>query len=196
MEFTDWPGPGARTHMDWELVPGGCILPEQEINGCWAGKILRCLVQTFSPSPDFFLAQSYLLSNLSLLLVLGNTSWGVSWPELGARLLSQSGVFKKEPFGGCSSAWMGFLGGSVVKNPPANAGDMGLISGSGRSPRGGNDNPLPYSCLENPTDRGAWQATIHGVTRIGHDLATERVCTSARNCFPVHLTKGPFSESR
>ena len=44
----------------------------------------------------------------------------------------------------------------VVKNPPANAGDMGLIPGSGRSPRGGHGNPLQYSCLKNPMDGGAW----------------------------------------
>ena len=59
---------------------------------------------------------------------------------------------------------MGFPGGSVVKNPPANAGDVGSIPGSGRSPGEGNGNPLQYSCLENPMDRGALQATVHGVT--------------------------------
>ena len=48
-----------------------------------------------------------------------------------------------------------FSGGSVVKNLPANAGDMGLIPGSGRSPGEGNDNPLQYPCLGNPMDRGA-----------------------------------------
>ena len=58
----------------------------------------------------------------------------------------------------------GFPGGSVVKNPPANAGDSGSIPGSGRYPGEGNGNPLQYSCLRNPMDRGAWQATIHGVT--------------------------------
>ena len=57
-----------------------------------------------------------------------------------------------------------FPGGSVVKNPPANAGDVGLIPGSGRCPEEGNGNPLQYSCLENPKDRGAWQATVHGVS--------------------------------
>ena len=60
---------------------------------------------------------------------------------------------------------MGFPGGSAVKNLPANAGDAGLISGSGRSPGEGNDNPLQYSCLGNPMDRGAWWATGHGVTK-------------------------------
>ena len=56
---------------------------------------------------------------------------------------------------------------SVVKNLPANAGDirdMGSIPGLGRSPGGGNGNPLQYSCLENPMDRGAWQATVHRVS--------------------------------
>ena len=51
---------------------------------------------------------------------------------------------------------MGFPGGSVVKNSPANAGDVGLISGSGRSPGEGNSNPLQYSCLGNLMDGGAW----------------------------------------
>ena len=58
--------------------------------------------------------------------------------------------------------------GSVVKNPPANAGDtqdVGSIPGSGRSPGEGNGNPLQYSCLGNSMDRGAWQATVYGVTK-------------------------------
>ena len=63
---------------------------------------------------------------------------------------------------------LGFPGGSVVNNRPANAGDAGdsvSISGSGRSPGGGNGNPLQYSCLENPVDKGAWWVTVHGVTK-------------------------------
>ena len=51
----------------------------------------------------------------------------------------------------------------VVKNPPANAGDVGLIPGSGRCPGEGHGKPLQYSCLENPMDRGAWQATVQGL---------------------------------
>ena len=61
---------------------------------------------------------------------------------------------------------MGFPGGSVVKNPPANAGDAGdtgSIPGSRRSPGIGNGNPLQYSGLDNSMDRGAWRATVHGV---------------------------------
>ena len=53
----------------------------------------------------------------------------------------------------------------VVKNSPANAGDPGWIPGLGRSPEEGNGNPLQYSCLENPVDRGAWHAAVHGVKR-------------------------------
>ena len=58
-----------------------------------------------------------------------------------------------------------FRGGAVVKNPPPNTGDARWIPGPGRSPRAGNGNLLQYSCLENPTDRGAWQATVHGVAK-------------------------------
>ena len=57
---------------------------------------------------------------------------------------------------------MGFPGDSVLKNLPANAGDLGSISVSGRSPGEGNGYPLQYSCLENPKDRGAWWAIVRG----------------------------------
>ena len=60
---------------------------------------------------------------------------------------------------------LGFPGGSVAKNLTANARDAGSIPGSGRSPGEGNGNPLQSSCLESPMDRGAWQATVHGVTK-------------------------------
>ena len=69
---------------------------------------------------------------------------------------------------------LGVPGGSVVKNPPANVGDPGLIPGSGRSPGEGNGNPLQYSCLENPMDRGAWWAGYSpwGHKRIWHNSLT------------------------
>ena len=69
----------------------------------------------------------------------------------------------------------GFPRDSVVENPPANAGDLGdagSIPGTERSPGGENGNPLQYSCLENFMDRGAWQATVHGSQRVGHDSVT------------------------
>ena len=63
---------------------------------------------------------------------------------------------------------MGFPGSAVINNLPAKAGDtgdIGLIPALGRSPAEGNSNPLQYSCLENPMDRGAWRAIIHGVAK-------------------------------
>ena len=71
----------------------------------------------------------------------------------------------------CSSMWMlfpfiqGFPGGSEVKGSACNVGDWGSIPGSGRSPGEGNGNPLQYSCLGNPMDRGAWLVTVHGVAQ-------------------------------
>ena len=58
-----------------------------------------------------------------------------------------------------------FLGGSVVKNSPASAGDAGSVPGSRRSVGVGNGNPLQYPCLENSMDRGAWRALVHGVAK-------------------------------
>ena len=74
--------------------------------------------------------------------------------------------------------FLGFSGGSEVKNPPANAGDEGSISGSGRSLGEGNGYPCQYSCLGNPMDRGAWWATVHGVTK--SQTMTERLIS-----FPI-----------
>ena len=61
----------------------------------------------------------------------------------------------------------------VVKEFACNVGDPGSVPGLGRSPGEENGNPLKYSCLENPKDRGAWRATVHGVARNRHDLATK-----------------------
>ena len=62
-------------------------------------------------------------------------------------------------------ALWGFLSGSVGKESACNAGNLGLISELGRSPGGGHGNPLQYSCLENPMDRGAWPVIVHGVAK-------------------------------
>ena len=64
--------------------------------------------------------------------------------------------------------------GAVVKNLPAKAGGAGSIPGSGRSPGEGNGNPVQYSCLGNPMDRGAWWASPGGQKRVGQDLVTEK----------------------
>ena len=91
------------------------------------------------------------ISNISTLL--SNPFW---WPCMQISLIGKwQELLKKK----C------FPGGSDGKEFACNAGGLGSIPRSGRSPGGGNDNPLQYSSLENPMDRGAWQATVHGVTK-------------------------------
>ena len=68
---------------------------------------------------------------------------------------------------------MGFPHSSVSKESACNTRDPGSIPGLGRFPGEGNGNPLQYSCLENPMGRRAWQVAVHGVARVGHDLATK-----------------------
>ena len=69
----------------------------------------------------------------------------------------------------------------MVKNLPANAGDVGSIPGSGRFPGEGNGNSLQHSCLENSMDRGAWRATVHGIARVRRDLVTKQQQMTASN---------------
>ena len=78
----------------------------------------------------------------------------------------------------------GFPGGSVVKNSPVSAGDVDSIPGLGRSPGGGNGNPLQYSCLDNLMDRGAWWATVHGVAKSW--MKIESMCAHVRMCMCAH----------
>ena len=76
---------------------------------------------------------------------------------------------------------MSFPGVSVVKNLPANGGDPGSIPVSARSPGGGHDHPIQYSCLENYMDRRYWWAIVHGVARVGHDLVMKQGMTLSLN---------------
>ena len=82
-----------------------------------------------------------------------------------------------------------FLGGSVVKNPPASAEGADLIPGSGRSPGEGNCNPMQYSCLGSPMDRGAGQAVLWDCKRVKHDLATEHQQNKHKNHLIKYLEK-------
>ena len=84
-------------------------------------------------------------------------------PELAAFLYTNNELSEKEV--GKTTPFMGFPGGSDGKESSCSAGDLGLIPLLGRSPRGGHGNPLQYSCLENPMDRGAWWAAAHEVTK-------------------------------
>ena len=77
------------------------------------------------------------------------------------------------PVFGCIYLQVGFPHSSVGKEFSCRAGNPGSISESGRSPVEGNSNPLQYSCQENHMNRGPWQATVHGVARVGHDLVTK-----------------------
>ena len=94
----------------------------------------------------------------------GYDSWfSPRWPGFDSR-------FGKEELLGLARCQL------LVKNAPANAGDLrdvDLIPELGRSSGGGNGTSLQYSCLENPMDREVWKATVHGVTRVGHSLATK-----------------------
>ena len=75
--------------------------------------------------------------------------------------------------GWVSNTFIGLPDGSDGKESACKAGQLGLILGWGRSSGERNGNPFQYSCLGNPMDRGAWQPTVHGVTRVGHDLVTK-----------------------
>ena len=81
-----------------------------------------------------------------------------------------------------------FPGGSDGKESACSAADLGSIPGSGRSPGEGNGNPLQYSCLENPMDRGAWRATVHGVARVRHDLVTKPPIPPPVKTLVIHAT--------
>ena len=85
--------------------------------------------------------------------------------------------------------WMDFPDGSLVKNLPANAGDVGLVPGSGKSPGEGNGYPVQYSCLENSRDRGAWWATVHGVAKSQTRL-TDRTIPKTMDAVQVQ-SRGP-----
>ena len=91
------------------------------------------------------------------------------WQEEVGRWFVILGVASGEGISGIIDFWVrterSFPSGSVVKNLPVVWVDLGSIPGSGRSPGGGNGNSLQYFCLGNPMDRGAWQATVHGVSK-------------------------------
>ena len=107
------------------------------------GTVLRDLQEQFKNSPSYY-PFSFILPNYF-------------WPSKGC--LSGPSHFL------ANLASQVFSGGSDGKEFACNAGDLGSISGSGRSPGGGHGNPLQYSCLENSMDRGAWWATVHRVAK-------------------------------
>ena len=106
----------------------------------------------------------------------------VMWYSLGYEIFKESSQLK--------DASCLFPDGSSGKESTCNAEDPGLNPGLGRFPEGGNGNPFQYSCLENPMDRGAWQATVHGVTKSWTGLSTVHACLLMPEISP--LISGPF----
>ena len=107
---------------------------------------------------------------------------------------SADGYFHKHVLLSCRDSLNKCLqGGLVVKNPPAHAEDTGSIPGLGRSPGGGHGNPLQYSCLENPMDRGGWRAMVHAVQKSLTRLSTKHYSISSSSSFNVFVDwKGSF----
>ena len=107
---------------------------------------------------------------------------------IALKVQTLSSSFRPCIIGSLFTSW-GFPDGSVEKNLPSNSGDVGLIPGSERSPGEGNGNPLQYSCLGNPMDRGAWWAIVHGVTESdrterAHTHIHTRTHLSSLSCNP------------
>ena len=122
-----------------------------------------------SRSPFFEVSQSCQRAGLQPLQTLEVS------PLLVLPLLSLLSLFLKEfnTFIWNTAIWArGFPHSSAGKKPARKATDLGSIPRLGRSPGEGNGNPIPYSCPETPMGRGAWQATVHGVTRVRHELVT------------------------
>ena len=91
-----------------------------------------------------------------------------TWNQSHCKMSSQSVVGQEDPWRReklPTPVFLGFSGGSDGKESACNAGDLGSVPGSGRSTGRGHGNPLQYSCLENPTNREAWQATVHAVAK-------------------------------
>ena len=96
-----------------------------------------------------------------------------SFPWISGSLQNNQLVFLFMFICPCYNLEMSFLHSSVSKESAYNARDLDSVPRLGRSLGEGNGNPLQYSCLENPMDREAWRAIVHGIARVGHDLATK-----------------------
>ena len=113
-------------------------------------------------------------------------AWSILSLTTPESVLPRGSSFKKKKNYPTPSAFLGFLGGSVVKNPPANVEgtrDMDAIPGLGRFPGEGNGNPTQYSCLDNSMDRGVWQSM--GLQRVRHNWVAEHTHTHTHTLLAV-----------
>ena len=159
-----------------DAAAGHCRpMPPPEIFGYSQASLAQSLVGTLFFSSGFWCAQDFLCA---LQESVSPVQWKF-WNQIPlASKVKFSGIIFLCPTFQCTIIALGFPGGSVVKNPPAHAGDEGLIPGLGRSPGGRNDTPLQYSCLGNLLDRGAWQATAYRVAKSWTRLKQLSTCVS------------------
>ena len=131
----------------------------------WFFFLLPCLLSLIVSLSLFFSFFVVDYSYFMLLLFCDNREWFINWKAscLGSNLSQWFSIILRMIMIGYKT--LGFPGGSVVKNTPASVGDVLLISGSGRFPGKGNGNPLKYSCLGNPMDRGVGRGAVHGVAK-------------------------------
>ena len=104
----------------------------------------------------------YFSQRLFILVLKSSLVWSMQAPQAALVFFNVFPSFSED-----------FPRSLVGKESACNAGDLGSILGLGRSPGGGNGNPLQYSCMENPMDRGAWRAKVHGIARVRRNLATK-----------------------
>ena len=142
--------------------------PQHSKEGCCGG---RQVLEGKGKDPGSLCPGPYRLPRGSHILRETATCW-LSLRQARPRHLTQALAPRIRGF--LTTFTSGFPGGSGVKHPPAQAGDVGSVPGSARSPGEGNDNPLQYSCLDNPTDRGACWVTVMGSKRVRHALAPEQ----------------------
>ena len=123
------------------------------------------LSKSYTSVYEYYPHKSLESISLALLSFITSNFYSLTLPHSRMYILSKNTCFI-HLYVACLYIYIqGFPGVSVVKNQADNTGDMGFIPGSGRSPGEGNGKPLQYSCLENPMGSGAWQSTIHGVSK-------------------------------
>ena len=147
-------------------ITAGCFQGRWSLKVILSGKDAKYLysLEKCKSKPQWHITSHLLEWSLSKRLEITSVGQGV---EKRGSLCTVGGNIN------CGTATMGFPHCSAGKESACNAGDLGSIPGSGRSPGEGNGNCLQYSCLENPMDRGAWQAADHGITRVIYDLVTK-----------------------